>query len=370
MRHSCFHIALEPIPSRYSEQWLNCINREFMQYTRSYSNTDWTMHDILGESIPTDVTAGGFLNFAATNAWKASQVVKISHLFSKGYVHPGDVFLFTDAWNPAILHVKYMADLLEIPVRIVSYWHAGSYDKWDTLGYMIKDRTWSLAAERAFFHASDANLFATEYHANFFMDHCLDHVLEEDFDKVVVSGQPHYEILDWFRTRLAGEPQPPKDNLVVFPHRLCREKQPEIFDELARRNPQWQFVRTQDLRLSKDEYYELLLRAKVVFSAAQHEMLGISQMEAVLANAIPMMPARLSYKEIFADHFLYPSEWSMPETTDIGALDLELNALMEEDPYSDKWQKRLKLQRVRLIDRYLTSRPMWKAIHGEENVCE
>jgi len=380
MRKTCWHVALEPIPSRYSEQWLQCINREFLAYTKAYTNQDWTMHDILGESIPTDVTSGGFLNFAATNVWKSSQVIKLSHLFSKGYINPGDVFLFTDAWNPAILNVKYMADTLGIPIRIVSYWHAGSYDLWDTLGYKVQeangDRTWSIAAEQAFYAASTVNLFATKFHAEFFMRNCLGcsedtikivaaKVIGSDaIEKIAVSGQPHYEILNWFKQRLKTDP-PPKEDIVLFPHRLCKEKQPEIFDELARRNPKFKFLRTQDMNLSKEAYYDLMLRTKVVFSAAQHEMLGISQMEAVMAQAIPLMPDRLSYAEIFDKDFLYPSEWSMPGTIDIDALDIALNAKMAVNPYSQEWTHKLEFQRIRLIDRYMTSRPMWRAILGE-----
>jgi hypothetical protein len=381
MRKTCWHVALEPIPSRYSEQWLQCINREFLTYAKAYTTDDWSMNDILGESIPNGVTSGGFLNFAATNAWKASQIIKLSHMFSQGYIQPNDVFLFTDAWNPAILNVKYMADTLGIPIHIVSYWHAGSYDIWDTLGYKVEEangnRNWSIAAEKSFYEASNVNLFATEYHAKFFMKHCLgwnDRTikiisvsgLRHPDEKICVSGQPHYEILEWFK-QYRDIDQTPKENIVLFPHRLCKEKQPEIFDELARRNPQFKFLRTQDLNLSKSDYYDLLLRTKVVFSAAQHEMLGISQMEATLARAIPMMPDRLSYSEMFDKEFLYPSEWSMPGTIDIDALDLRLNAMMNIDPYSKEWAAKLRQQRIRLEEYFLTSRPMWRAIIKDED---
>jgi hypothetical protein len=306
-------------------------------------------------------------------------VIKLSHLFSKGYIKPGDVFLFTDAWNPAILNVKYMADTLGIPIRIVSYWHAGSYDLWDMLGYKVQEangnRNWSIAAEKSFYEASNVNLFATEYHAKFFMKHCLgwsDQInkiisvsgLRHPDEKICVSGQPHYEILNWFKQRLKTDP-PLKEDIVLFPHRLCKEKQPEIFDELARRNPQFKFVRTQDMNLSKEEYYDLLLRTKVVFSAAQHEMLGISQMEGVLAHALPLMPNRLSYSEMFDKDFLYPSDWSMPGTIDIDALNKRLRSMMAVNPYSQEWTHKLEFQRLRLVDRYMTSRPMWHAIIGE-----
>jgi hypothetical protein len=184
---------------------------------------------------------------------------------------------------------------------------------------------------------------------------------------MMVSGQPHYEIIEWFKQRRKKD-LPAKENLVVFPHRLCVEKQPEIFDQLAKYHPEWVFARTQDMNLSKDAYYELLLRAKVVFSAAQHEMLGISQMEAVLANAFPLMPNRLSYKEIFEAEWLYPSEWNLKSQVDYVGLDATLAKWMAEDPNQFPWTYKLDSLRGRLTQKYLTSDPMWRAILGETYV--
>jgi len=360
MSHIVNHVALEPIDGRYSAQWLDCIKPEFEKYA---DQRKWKMVDLLGTPIDKGVTAGGFLNFADTNIWKASQIVKISEQFSKGFVKPGDVFLFTDAWNPGILQVKYMADLLDIPVKIVGYWHAGSYDTNDVLGYKIKNRTWSLATEKALFHTIDKNIFATRFHASFFIKHCLrlNHADHNITDKIVVSGQPHYEIIKWFDSHQAD--LPPKEDIVLFPHRLCQEKRPEIFEQLKELMPEYQFIRTQDMNLNKDEYYRLMQRSKVVFSAAEHEMLGISMMEAVLAGAIPVMPNRLAYHEIYDEDFLYPSEYTKPGHVDYHRLMGWIDAGMEycESPIL---QVKMKQQREVLVDKYLTCEPMWEAIIG------
>lgn len=54
--------------------------------------------------------------------------------------------------------------------------------------------------------------------------------------------------------------------------------------------------------LHKREDYERVVRAAdVIVSTAQHEFFGISVVEAVLAGAIPLVPSRLSYPELFAD---------------------------------------------------------------------
>jgi hypothetical protein len=54
----------------------------------------------------------------------------------------------------------------------------------------------------------------------------------------------------------------------------------------------------------------MLGEAKMVFSANLQETLGISWYEGALVDAIPMVPDRLSYKEMALDTFKYPSEWT------------------------------------------------------------
>jgi hypothetical protein len=48
----------------------------------------------------------------------------------------------------------------------------------------------------------------------------------------------------------------------------------------------------------------------MVFSANLQETLGISCYEGALVDAIPLVPDRLSYHEMYYDNFKYPSEWT------------------------------------------------------------
>jgi hypothetical protein len=66
----------------------------------------------------------------------------------------------------------------------------------------------------------------------------------------------------------------------------------------------------QDQQLTKNEYHTLLGQAKIVFSANLQETLGISCFEGAVVDAIPMIPNRLSYKEMYFDIFKYPSQWT------------------------------------------------------------
>jgi glycosyltransferase involved in cell wall biosynthesis len=102
----------------------------------------------------------------------------------------------------------------------------------------------------------------------------------------------------------------PKRDLILFPHRIAPEKQVEIFRDLAKHLPQYEFVVCQDTPLTKQEYHTLLGQAKIVFSANLQETLGISCYEGALVDAIPMVPDRLSYSEMYYDMFKYPSIWT------------------------------------------------------------
>jgi hypothetical protein len=101
-----------------------------------------------------------------------------------------------------------------------------------------------------------------------------------------------------------------KRDLIVFPHRIAPEKQVNIFRDLAKNLPEYDFVVCQDQSLTKTEYHNILAQAKIVFSASLQETLGIGCYEGALVDALPMVPDRLSYKEMYSDGFKYPSHWT------------------------------------------------------------
>jgi hypothetical protein len=125
-------------------------------------------------------------------------------------------------------------------------------------------------------------------------------------DKIVRTGWPmEYmpEVLDSYKNLS-------KRDLILFPHRLAPEKQVEIFRDLAQALPQYEWIVCQDQPLTKDEYHTLLGESKIVFSANLQETLGISCYEGAVVGAIPLVPNRLSYTEMYDDTFKYPNEWT------------------------------------------------------------
>jgi hypothetical protein len=203
-----------------------------------------------------------------------------------------------------------MSELLGIPVVTHGLWHAGSYDPQDFLGRLVGDKPWVRHAEKSFFHAFDHNYFATDFHIEMFFKNLFDidakDIVFNSKDKWVRTGWP----MEYMDTTLTAYKNMPKRDLILFPHRIAPEKQVEIFRDLATHLPQYEFVVCQDRQLTKHEYHTLLGQAKLVFSANLQETLGISCYEGALVDAIPMIPDRLSYSEMYYEGFKYPSEWT------------------------------------------------------------
>ena len=305
-----FLVDLESVETRYTGQWKTWVPSLLRKEG----------HNVQIISGPTDIpsatTPGAFLNFGGTNIYKSSQVEEFSRLFCAGAVSPGDHFIFTDAWHPGIINLKYMSELLNIPVKIHALWHAGSYDPQDFLGRLIGDAPWVRHAEKSFFEAIDHNYFATDFHIDMFLCNLLDlgrmadpEIVDKLFatKKIVRTGWP----MEYMGDTLLDYKGMKKRDLILFPHRIAPEKQVEIFRDLKEHLTQYEFVVCQDQQLSKNEYHNLLGEAKLVFSANLQETLGISWYEGAIVDAIPMVPDRLSYSEMAFDTFKYPSEWTL-----------------------------------------------------------
>jgi hypothetical protein len=309
-------VDLEAVETRYTGQWKthvpNLLRKRFQNVQIISGPKD----------IPTATTPGAFLNFGGTNIYKSVQVEQLGRLFCNGSIKPNDHFIFTDAWHPGIINLKYMSELLGIPVTTHGLWHAGSYDPQDFLGRLVGNKPWVRHAEKSFFHAFDHNYFATQFHIEMFFTNLLNDSptenpwFEDDLadlragnllaDKIVRTGWP----MEYMDDILTPYKNMPKRDLILFPHRIAPEKQVEIFRDLATHLPQYEFVVCQDQQLTKNEYHNLLGEAKMVFSANLQETLGISCYEGAVVDAIPMVPDRLSYSEMYYDTFKYPSKWT------------------------------------------------------------
>lgn len=306
-------VDIEAVDTRYTKQW-----KEHLPQQIKSAGLDTVV--ISGSDISQTTTPGAFLNFAGTNTYKSQQLIQIANLFSTGAVKAGDYFLYTDAWNPTVIQLKYMSELLKIPVKIGGMWHAGSYDPQDFLGRLIGDVPWVRNAETSMFYCYNDNFFATRFHANMFLKNLLGvEVLFgsdelDEWNTAIYPNNPSIKIVGWpmeyLKDILAPYEHVSKKNKIIFPHRKAPEKQLEIFRDLAVAMPEYEWLVAMDHNLSKTQYHKHLAESKIVFSANLQETLGISVYEGAILGTFPLVPNRLSYNEMWDYWFRYPEEWT------------------------------------------------------------
>ena len=300
-----FIVDIEAVDTRYTKQWKEYLPKQLQR------STNEEVIVISGGEVPQATTPGAFLNFAGTNNYKSQQMLEISRMFASGEIKDGDYFIYTDAWNPTVIQLRYMAELLGVDIRIGGLWHAGSYDPQDFLGRLIGNKPWVRNAERSMFDCYDQNFFASQFHIDLFLQTFKNKDNPKEFqqvneDKIKRVGWP----MEYLATSLDSYKSMPKEDIILFPHRVAPEKQVEIFRDLKEQLPQYEFIVCQEKELSKNDYHNLLGRAKLVFSANLQETLGISWYEGLLVDTIPMVPDRLSYSEMADQPFKYPSIWT------------------------------------------------------------
>ena len=342
-----FIVDIEAVDTRYTKQWKEYLPKQL----RNATNEEVVV--ISGGETPQATTPGAFLNFGGTNVYKSKQLETIGEMFCKGQVADGDYFLYTDAWNPTVIQLKYMTELLGVDITIGALWHAGSYDPQDFLGRLIGNKPWVRQAEQSMYECYDDNFFASEFHIDLFAES-----LNIDDDKTHRVGWP----MEYLKNSLVQYKGMQKRNLILFPHRVAPEKQVDIFRDLAERLPQYEFVVCQDQELTKNEYHNLLGEAKMVFSANLQETLGISWYEGALVDAIPMVPDRLSYSEMGLDVFKYPSEWTEDYDAYLHNRDKVVAQIVEYMENYDDFLPNINKQVTKLNKEFFSGKDLYEAI--------
>lgn len=291
---------IEPHEQRYTSEWREHLPPQ-LRKAMSGAATLWDLEIIQGIETTGDTTPGAFLNFAESTTYKAAQIAKFSAIIQAGGVTDGDRLLFTDAWHLGVTQCRYMADLLDIDLSIDVMWHAGSYDPWDILARKITNQSWSRGFELAIYCAADRNYFATHFHRKLFLD-AFD---TAEASKAHIVGWP----MEYLGSVLHGRSEGVTKDTILFPHRISPEKQPEIMQLLEHMLPEYRVCFAQEKPLTKQQYHQELARTAAVFSANQQETLGIGVYEGLLIGAVPIIPHRLSYPEIYPT-LGYPSDWT------------------------------------------------------------
>ena len=294
-------LPIEPLEERYSADWLDWSESYLANQDTVNPDFDWDI--ILPESRYTSIESGEFLDCIGTNKFKADQLsmtidwIKENHdlLIERKDV----VFWLHDGWFPGIEMLAYIRDSIGYSYKIAACLHAGTWDEQDFLSQKGMG-IWGHSLEQSWMRIYDYIFVATRFHRDLLISK-----FRYIGQKIHITGFPICP--------LPQEVPVPKEDIVVFPHRLAPEKRPEAFLELARKAQEipsldrYTFIRTKDVCKTKAEYYSLLAKAKYSVSFALQETWGIAMQESVLLGCIPIVPDRLSYSE------MYPSIFKMED---------------------------------------------------------
>ncbi|MBU0778305.1 hypothetical protein KKH23_10060 [Patescibacteria group bacterium] len=313
-----WNVPIESLEERYSKSW------------NAWFPSVFDFHEIVFETIypmplSDKIRDGAFLDICGTNYFKASQLAILMKKIYDGEIVRGDIIFLQDLWFPGLEMLQYCRQGLPLDFKICGILHAGTYDPFDFLSKCGMG-AWGKNLENCWFNFVDKIFVATQFHKMLIHSH-----REIIPSKIAETGLPIY-----------NEQQPfdmmEKENIVVFPHRLDSEKNPQMFDRLARKaeTPGWQFIKTKDVCKTKKEYYDLLNRAKIAISFADQETWGIAQQEAIFAGCFPVVPNKLSYRELYSDRFKYDF------FTDAVLLTKHLMSPNKED-YEEFWRNREQL---------------------------
>jgi glycosyltransferase involved in cell wall biosynthesis len=274
-------MPMEPIEQRYSKQWLKYFELVFKENTINYNV-------ISGESIQSNLSSKFFLDPVNTNIWKLTQLSNLLKNYNN--IQNNDIVFFMDLWNPGLEVLPYTKALLNKNIRIMGYLHAGSYDSWD-LTNQTGMTVWAKGLEESWLSCCEKIFVATQFHKDLVTQQRLVPKVS-----VKVVGFP----LD-INSLVSKYANCTKENFVVFTGRKSVEKGYQKVLKLKKQNNN--IVITLDQERTKEQYYNLLGKAKVVLAPSEQETFGIGVVEGMACGCIPVVPDKLSFKETV------PSKW-------------------------------------------------------------
>lgn len=288
------YVPLEPFEERYTSDWYN--------YFKAYANsTGEEFGWVDGKQLTEGIEVGRFLDVYGTNYYKASQLQALCSMVRDKQIVAGDTVFFFDLWFPGVEMLAYIRDAAQVEFKIAGMLHAGTYDDWDYITQMGM-RRWGKHFEKMLLEIADTVFVATFYHRN---------LLAEEY-----PGYINKVVVNFFPIKLKQIAQQYSNvkkerRIVCFPHRLDPEKQPHRFFEaeksigktFAPEEVRW--VVTKREAKTKDDYYKLLAQSTISVSCAMQETWGIAMLESAALGAIPLVPNRLSYPELYPIRFRY-----------------------------------------------------------------
>ena len=323
------YIPLEPLEHRCFGHWYDAL---FEAFTNEF---EAVIRIAPHNCKIVDAGNTGIMDTLSSTKWKLWQLENIRQLFEEGQIEPNDVFFFDDLYFPGIEIVKYISDLLEIPISITGCLHGGSWIYGD---YVKKMGDWPISFESMMFLIADKIILATEYHRGTIINAFDTSSRYDVLQKLYVTGYPvQYDDIREFAIVPTGE----RENIIVYAQRVDDQKRTneviKHIQALWHLRKDFKFVMTSsttsklsantdlsiriaqlqnDMRecfeikegLSRDDYFKLLGKSKVFISMAKGETFGYALVESLAAGVSPVVCSGVTHDEILLDDTRFVSK--------------------------------------------------------------
>ena len=284
-------LPLEPYEMRYTIQW----RKWFEQILK---NKGIGYEFIEGNPFNVDkIHTGEVLDVYKTNIWKLEQTAKLIKAMRYKIVQDGDKIFTFDMWHTGLEAIQYVKSMTGLKVDVYGIWHAGSYDHSD-FTYRHGFEPWAFKLEQVWAQMAKKMFVGSKYHQKMIKD-------MRGID-TIVTGLP----IDV--TGLEKYDYAKKDNTVVFTSRLDPEKRPDMARRIQKKVEKnvkdVEFIYTHEHKYSKEQYYNVLGKSKIVLSTALHENFGIGVIEGISCGCYPIVPRDLSYSDYLPVRCTYTTE--------------------------------------------------------------
>lgn len=300
-----YYLALENLPQRYTVMMNEALAKYVDEVITPYEDNEV-------------IEVGEFLDVNRTIRFKNLQMAMVAEKFERKQINDGDIFLVGDVFYPGIEALRYMSELQGIRIKIFAFNFAGRADKND---FVQKLGKWSDISEQGYHLCCDGIFVGSEYHRQNLLSH---------FHKcppIVVTGLVWdlRHVYSYLGINYDGKHRPhfSKEDYIIFPHRLCKEKGIDEFRDFARKTkkqiivtssgkaqtPTYEFLKADNVvylhSLTKEAYYGVFARARWYISTAYQETFGYTLQEAIAFGCEILVPKRACYSEMVPEENLY-----------------------------------------------------------------
>jgi len=279
-------MVLEPLEDRYTGQWY-----EWFPQTLAEMDVDYEV--IEGDDTDHELEGEYFLDPVGTNYYKLTQMAKLVEKLDE--LEADDTVFFFDLWYPGLEILPYVQHMTDMEFNIAGCLHAGTYDPADLTAQNGME-SFGSKLEESWFSVVDDIFVASEFHKQLITDSRI-----VDESKLHVTGLP--VDVDGMAAKHAVTE---REDRIAFTGRKSEEKGIELVRELQ--DEGYPVEVTLDYDMDKEEYYDFLAKSKGVIAPCDQETFGYGVVEAMALDVTPIVPDKLSYKDIVPKRFRYEDE--------------------------------------------------------------